>query len=254
VGSVALRELVSYLDTYLDIANVPDYPGALNGLQVENSGSVAKIAACTDACQATIDAAAQRGADLLLVHHGLFWGRGLQPLTDRNYRRVRGLIAHDIAVYSAHLPLDVHPEVGNNAELARAIGLSVRGRFGEYEGCAIGLWGELDLTREALAGRLEEVLGCEPFVIATGPEKVGHVGVLTGGAGAHVADARAAGLDTFVTGEGPHHSYFDAQEWGLNVFYAGHYATETLGVKSLARHVCEKFGCEWAFIDHPTGL
>ncbi len=254
MAGVALHELVAYLDEYLDIAGVPDYPGAANGLQVENSGTVTKIAACTDACQATIDAAAERGADLLLVHHGLFWGAGLQPLTDRAYRRVRALIAHDIALYSAHLPLDVHPEVGNNAELARALGLDVRGSFAEYEGRAIGLWGELTATRAELAARLESALGRAPFVIPAGPAEVRRVGVLTGGAGSEIAEARRAGLDTFITGEGAHHTYFDAEEWGMNVFYAGHYATETLGVKALARHLCERFDCDWLFIDHPTGL
>lgn len=254
MGAVVLAELVAYLDEYLDIANIPDYPGATNGLQVENSGTVRKIVACTDACQATIDMAAEREADLLLVHHGLFWGDGLRPLTDRNYRRVRQLVAHDIAVYSVHIPLDIHPEVGNNVELARGIGLRVVDRFGDYQGRAVGVWGELLLVREELAGRLEELLGQEPFVIPAGPETVRRVGVVTGGGAAYVPQARAAGLDTFVTGEGPHHSYFDAQEWGLNVFYAGHYATETLGVKALARHLGDKFGLDWEFVDHPTGL
>jgi len=254
VGATGLAQLVSYLDEYLDIANVPDYPDAANGLQVENSGTVGKIVACTDACQATIDAAAEHGADMLLVHHGLFWGAGLRPLTDRSYRRVHRLIAHDIAVYSVHIPLDVHPEVGNNIELARRIGLRVIGRFGDYQGCAIGVWGELPVMRDELAGRLEKLLGQEPFLIPAGPESMQRVGVITGGGAAYLSEARATGLDTFITGEGPHHSYFDAQEWGLNVFYAGHYATETLGVKALAEHLGEKFGLDWEFVDHATGL
>jgi dinuclear metal center YbgI/SA1388 family protein len=254
VGAVVLAELVAYLDEYLDIANIPDYPGAANGLQVENSGTVGKIVACADACQATIDAAAERGADLLLVHHGLFWGDGLRPLTDRNYRRVLQLVSHDIAVFSVHIPLDLHPEVGNNAELARGIGLRGLDRFGDYQGCAVGVWGELPVEREELAGRLEKLLGQKPFLIPAGPETVRRVGVVSGGGAAYLPQARAAGLDTFITGEGPHHSYFDAQEWGLNVFYAGHYATETLGVKALARHLGERFGLDWEFVDHPTGL
>jgi dinuclear metal center YbgI/SA1388 family protein len=254
VTAVALTDLVAYLDDYLDLANVPDYPDAWNGLQVENSGAVRKIAACTDACQATFEAAAGLGADLLLVHHGLFWGKGVTPLTDRNYRRVRQLIAADMAVYSAHLPLDAHPEVGNNIELARGIGLKVEGRFGEYEGHAIGFWGELQVARGELSARLEKLLGSEPFLIPAGPEDVRRVGVVTGGGAAAISQARDAGLDTFVTGEGPHHSYFDAQEWELNVLFAGHYATETLGVKALARHVAEKYGLDSKFIDHPTGL
>jgi dinuclear metal center YbgI/SA1388 family protein len=246
--------VVAYLDGYLDVANVPDFPGAVNGLQVENSGSVTKIAACTDLCLATVEAAAAIGADLMLVHHGLFWGNGLRPLTDRSYRKVRELVTHDIAVYSAHLPLDVHPEVGNNALLARGIELRVVDRFVEYEGCAIGVWGELAISRDELGDRLSRLLGDEPFLIAAGPEETRRVGVLSGGGGAHIGDARAAGLDTFITGEGQHHTYFDADEWGLNVFYAGHYATETLGVKALARLVSEKLGCDWEFIDYPTGL
>ena len=254
MGAVKLDELVSYLDKYLDIANVPDYPGAANGLQVENSGSIKKVAACTDACQATIDAAVQRGADLMVVHHGLFWGKGIQPLTERNYHRIKKLVTNDVAVYSVHLPLDAHSEVGNNAELARGIGLRVRGPFAEYDGHPIGLWGELDASRDELAERLERLLGQEPFVIPAGPEQTKRVGILSGGGAAHIADARAEGLDTFITGEGSHHSYFDAQEWGLTVLYAGHYATETLGVKALAQHVASKFGLEWEFIDHPTGL
>lgn len=254
MAAVPLGELVTYLDEYLELAEIPDYPGAWNGLQVENSGAIESIAACTDACQATFGAAAGLGADLLLVHHGLFWGAGVTPLTDRRYQRVRRLIAADIALYSAHLPLDAHPEVGNNIELARGIGLEVEGRFGEYEGRAIGFWGELALDRDELSSRLENLLGSEPFVIAAGPKTVRRIGVVTGGGASLISQARDARLDTFVTGEGPHHSYFDAQEWGLNVLFAGHYATETLGVKALAQHVASKFGLDWQFIDHPTGL
>jgi dinuclear metal center YbgI/SA1388 family protein len=254
VSALNLHELVVYLDRYLDLANVPDYPGAANGLQVENSGAVAKIAACTDACQATIEASVGIGADLMLVHHGLFWGRGLEPLTDRSYKRIRPLISNDIAVYSAHLPLDLHSEVGNNVQLAGGIDLSVSGRFAEFEGCAIGVWGELELSREELTRRLADLLGRDPFLIPAGPDTTRRVGVVTGGAGAHIRDARDAGLDTFITGEGQHYTYFDADEWGLNVYYAGHYATETLGVKALARHLGEEFGLDWEFIDNPTGL
>jgi dinuclear metal center YbgI/SA1388 family protein len=253
-STVQLSRLVDYLDDYLDIRNIPDYPGAVNGLQVENSGAVKKIAACTDACQATIDMAAESEADLMLVHHGLYWGEGLRPLTGRSYRRVSRLMSNDIAVYSAHLPLDAHPDVGNNAELARGIGLRVVDRFFRYEGVPIGIWGELTALRDELAGRIDALLGGAPFLIAGGPERIERVGILTGGGGGYVSEARDAGLDTLITGEGPHHSFFDAQEWGINVFHAGHYATETLGVKALARHLSETFGCDWEFLDYPTGL
>lgn len=254
MAAAGLSELVAYLDEYLDVAGFHDYPGAHNGLQVENGGTVRLIAACTDACQATIDAAAERGADLMIVHHGLFWGAGITPLTDRAYRRVKGLLDHGIALYSAHIPLDAHPEVGNNAELARRLGLRDPQRFGEFEGCAIGFKGTLDVTRDELARHLRETLGPEPFVVPAGPQRTAAVGIVTGGAGSLIQQAVDAGLDTFITGEGSHHTYFDAQEWGINVFYAGHYATETLGVRALAAHVSEKFGVAWEFIDHPTGM
>ena len=160
----------------------------------------------------------------------------------------------ELIIIITHLPLDAHPEVGNNVQLAHAIQLNVEGRFGDFEGHAIGVWGKLSIERDELALRLRESLGGEPFVISCGPQRVGRVGIVTGGAASLISQARDAGLDTFITGEGPHHSYFEAEEWGLNVFYAGHYATETLGVKALAQHVSEKFSLAWEFIDHPTGL
>ena len=253
MNSVALNELVEYLDTYLVVADTPDGPGALNGLQVENSGSVSRIGAGVDACQATIDAAASTGVDLLLVHHGLLWG-DVQPITGRHWLRLRKLIAHDVAVYSAHIPLDCHPEVGNNALLAAKLGVENQRPFGDYHGTFIGLVGELTMSRDSFIELIAQVLGVEPHVIATGPADVRRVGVVTGGGGSMIRQARDAGIDTFVTGEGGHHAYFDAEEWGVNVVYGGHYATETFGVKALAAHIEKKFGIPWEFIDHPTGL
>lgn len=248
-----LTELVAYLDGYLRVAEVPDSPNALNGLQVENSGKVSRVAAAVDACQATIDRAVDAGCDFMLVHHGLFWG-GPEPITGRHARRIRRLIEGDIALYSAHIPLDVHPEVGNNAVLARTLGLDDTAPFGDYKGTLIGVIGTTDASLKELVDRIRAELGSEPHVIAAGPERVGRVGVITGGAGNMIREARDAGADTFVSGEGPHHSHFDAEEWGLNVIYAGHYATETVGVKALARHIEGRFGLGWQFIDHPTGL
>ena len=248
-----LDDLVRYLDAYLRISEVGDDPKALNGLQVENAGEVQNVAVAVDACQAVIDQAAARGADLLIVHHGLYWG-GLEPLVGRHYRRVASLVRHGMALYSAHLPLDRHPEVGNNVVLARQLGVEVRGWFGEYRGAPIGTWGELDLSAEALAARLEAVLGGRVRLITGGPPQVRRVGIITGSAGSMIAQAKSAELDSFVTGEGQHWTYFDAEELGVNVFYAGHYATETLGVKALAEHMAERFQLPWSFVDHPTGL
>jgi dinuclear metal center YbgI/SA1388 family protein len=251
--TVDLSALVSYLDDYLRIGDVNDSPQALNGLQVANGGTVERLAATVDACRATIERAAEQHADFLLVHHGLFWS-GLQPLTGPYGERVRSLIRHDIALYAAHLPLDVHPDVGNNAVLARMLGLEDQRWFGQYEGQPIGIAGTAAMPRDELAERIGEMLGTEPQVIATGPERVRRIGVVTGGGGKLVAQAAAAGIDTYVTGEGPHHAYFDAEELGVNLILAGHYATETVGVKALAEHLAQRFGLPWEFIDHPTGL
>jgi dinuclear metal center YbgI/SA1388 family protein len=248
-----LAALVSYVDGYLRVAELPDDPRAANGLQVANNGTVSRVAAAVDLCEATVRMAAEQGADLLLVHHGLFWS-GLQPLTGRAYRRVSGLIAKNIALYSAHLPLDLHPDVGNNAVLARQLGLSLRGEFGEEHGVRIGVWGELDVARGALERQVAAVAGSAPRLMAFGPERVRRVGIVTGAAGSMIAQAAASGLDTFITGEGPHHTFFDAEELQLNVFYAGHYATETVGVKALAEHLHNRFHLPWTFLDHPTGL
>jgi dinuclear metal center YbgI/SA1388 family protein len=248
-----LKDLVAYLDDYLAVADVPDSANALNGLQVEAPGPVGRVAAAVDASEASIRAAIESGCDLLLVHHGLFWD-GNRPVTGRRYRRLAPLLESGVAVYSAHLPLDVHAEVGNNVVLARELGVEVRGRFGDYDGVDVGVWGDLALTRVALSERLTELLGAAVRLIAGGPERIERVGVLTGGGGGYVSAARAAGLDALVTGEGSHHTYFDAMEDGINLYYAGHYATETWGVRALAAHLESRFGLEWVFVDQPTGL
>src|SRR3989442_11572022 len=166
-----LVELAGYLDTYLRVADVPDAPAALNGLQLANAGDVTRVAAAVDLCEATVRMAAEQGADLLLVHHGLFWG-GLRPLTGPAYRRVAGLMQKNIALYGVHVPLDLHPDVGNNAVLARQLGVTVRGGFGEEYGVQIGVWGELDAPRGALQQQLAAALGAPPRPMPFGPERV----------------------------------------------------------------------------------
>jgi dinuclear metal center YbgI/SA1388 family protein len=248
-----LHEITDFLDEYLRVREIPDYGGAVNGLQLANEGEVARLAVAVDAVQATIDAAVATGAELLLVHHGLFWD-GTQPVTGRRYRRLKTLMDAGVAVYSAHLPLDSHPEVGNNVVLAKALGMEVRGPLGAYKGQPVGVWGMLDMDRESLRARLGEVLGGEVKLVPGGPERIRKVGVITGGAGGEIGAAREAGLDAFITGEGAHHNYFDAEEGGVNLYLGGHYATEVWGVKALAARLEERFGLPWSFIDHPTGL
>jgi dinuclear metal center YbgI/SA1388 family protein len=261
---VSLSELTRYLDEYLRIREIPDEVNAVNGLQVENRGRIGAVVAAVDASQATIDGVIaglepDQLSPLLLVHHGLLWD-GNVPLTGRRYRRVAALVDHDIPVYAAHIPLDVHPEVGNNAVLAERLGIEIEGWFGSYRGTTIGVWGHASgslPTRESVALELDRVLHTlkgSATLIPGGPERPTRIGIITGGAGNMIAAARDAGLDTFITGEGPHHTYFDAMEWGLNVIYAGHYATETLGVQALASHLAERFDLDWDFHDHPTGL
>lgn len=245
-----LADLRDHLDTLLGTPGFEDYPGAFNGLQVENGGRVRRIAAAVDAHLGTLEAAAAAGADLLLVHHGLFWSP-LAPLTGAAYRKAKLCFDHGLAVYASHLPLDAHPELGNTVGLARALGLEGGEPWFEIRGRAVGRRYTVDLPREDLAARLERVTG-RATVLPGGPERVRSLGLVTGGAGGDVADAR--GVDTFVTGEGPHWTYGLALELGINVLYGGHYATETFGVKALAAHLSAKFGLPWVFLDDPSGL
>jgi dinuclear metal center YbgI/SA1388 family protein len=248
-----LEQITRYLDRYLKIKGVNDWPNALNGLQVENSGAVKKIGAAVDACEHSIREAAARGVSLLLVHHGLFWG-GVQPLAGAHFRKMKAALDADLAIYSAHLPLDMHPQVGNNALLCKALGFKKTASFFFEKNQFIGLKTRTPMTRDELVRRCEKALGDPVRVCAGGPARVSRIGVVTGGAGAEVGRAAAEGVDTFITGEGPHHSYLLAEELGVNLIYGGHYATERFGVKALAEHVARRFGVTWEFIDHPTGL
>lgn len=254
-GPVALATISAYLDEYLRIREVPDEPNAVNGLQVENrSGQVEQIVAAVDASMATIGGASAPGT-LLLVHHGLFWDGNL-PVTGRRYRRLSALLEHDVALYSAHLPLDAHAEVGNNHVLARALGLTALESFDSYRGAPVGVQGLLEpaLPRQALVELVVQQVGGTARLIAGGPDRCRRIGIITGGAGGRIGNAAAAGLDTYITGEGAHHTYFDSMEFGVNAIYAGHYATETVGVKALAEHLSRKYGIPWEFHDHPTGM
>ena len=248
-----LQSIVEYCDRILKTSEFTDWPGAVNGLQVENSGKVTRIAAAVDASAATIGKAAAAGADLLIVHHGLFWGAS-HPWVGKRYALLKTLLDRNLAVYSSHLPLDAHPRLGNNALLARALGLRRLKPFFFEKGQHIGLQAETRIARSELEKRLTQVLGAAPKVVPGGPAQCEKIGIVTGGAGDELKKAREEGVDTFITGEGRHWTYALGEELDLNVFYGGHYATETFGVKALAAHLSEKFGLPWEFIDHPTGL
>jgi dinuclear metal center YbgI/SA1388 family protein len=248
-----LTELVEYLDDFLRVSEVPDYPNALNGLQVASDRQVTRITAAVDASEKAIEKAIALGSELLLVHHGMFWD-GLGPVTGVRYRKLKRCIDGGLAVYGSHIPLDLHPQVGNSAVLARELGIELEGTWADYRGVDIGVWGRLDLTREALAARLDELLGSRVRMIPGGPERLKRVGVVTGAGGGMIREAIRAGLDALVTGEGAHHTYFEAMEGGITVYYGGHYATETWGVRALAAHLEQRFGLPWDFLDLPTGM
>ncbi|MFL6595895.1 MAG: Nif3-like dinuclear metal center hexameric protein [Chthoniobacterales bacterium] len=248
-----LNEIVRYTNEYLRIDDIPDWPNALNGLQVENSGEVRKIGAAVDASQRTFNAAAEAGIDLLLVHHGLFWA-GLRAITGPVRRQIGFLFEKDIALYSAHLPLDVHPTVGNNAQLASALGLHDPEPFLDFKGQLIGLRSQTQIFPNELARKLEESLGGAVKLYACGPATTSTIALITGGAGSEIYAIAEEGIDTFITGEAPHWAAVAAGELGINLLLGGHYATETIGVKGLAAHLAERFGLEWQFLDFPTGL
>ena len=248
-----LANIVAHCNRTLKPESFDDWPGAVNGLQVENRGSVTRIAAAVDATPATVKKAIGAGADLLIVHHGLFWGT-THPWTGNRYRLLRLLLDNNVAVYSSHLPLDAHPRLGNNAQLCRALGIKSPKPFFAERGQTVGLRGVLDLTRSQLAKRLAKATGTEPTVLPGGAARCRKIGVVTGGAGAEMKTAADEGVDTFITGEGPHWTFALAEDLDLNVFYGGHYATETFGVKALSEHLSKKFKLPWTFIYHPTGL
>ncbi len=246
-------ELVAYIDGYLSIGEIEDYPGAMNGLQVEGADKVERIMTAVDATEASISGALRAGAGMLIVHHGLFWA-GLGPITGRTKQRLAPLINGDISLYSAHLPLDAHETVGNNAVLARMLGLEVDSRFGDFKDTLIGVSAESVEPVSKLTERVGASLGVTARLFAFGPDTTRRVAVVTGGAGRAIAQAAAQGVDTLVTGEVSHPEYLDAEEYGINIIAAGHYATETVGVKALGGHLSERFGLEHTFFDHPTGL
>lgn len=251
--SAPLETIVAYCDKLLRIREIGDSDRAANGLQVANRGTVAKVAAAVDANLSTIKLAVAARADLMMVHHGLFWN-ARQPWTGKNYEVLRLLIENNLAVYSAHLPLDAHPRFGNNVLLCRALGLTRLQPFFRCYGRTISFKSQTKIGRGELAKRLERATGVRPKVIPGGGEICRNIGVITGGAGEELKVAAEEGLDTFVTGEGTHATFGMAEELGLNVLYGGHYATETFGVKALAGYIANKYGISHVFLDYPTGL
>jgi len=253
VGRDADRDaLVAYLDGYLEVDSWSDK--SLNGLQVAGVERVERVAVATDTALATIELAAAARAQLLIAHHGLFWGR-VEPVVGPVRARLGALFDAGLNLYASHLPLDGHPEVGNNAVLASLLELEDRKPFGRWGDRSIGVRGRLPdaVDLAGLAARLEALLGARPDVLPFGRDEIRSLAVVSGAAAELIPEAAAAGVDAFVTGETSHTAFHQARERGMNVVFAGHYATETLGVRALGDHLAERFGLETVFLDAPTG-
>ena len=249
-------ELTKYLDAAL---NVSAFPGDIsnNGVQVEGRDEVRKAVFAVDASQRLFDAAAERGADLIFVHHGLSWGANPRRLTGFTARRFRTLLEKGITLYAAHLPLDAAPEFGNNAVLAKFIKLGDLSPFFRYDGADIGFLGNLPAARKlgTLQKSFEERFGVEARVLGAPEKKCRKVAVVSGGGGlGSLEEAAERGADLLLTGELDHTMYHPALESGVAVLALGHYASETTGPRALMEVVSAKFALETEFIDLPTGL
>ncbi|HEV7387516.1 MAG TPA: Nif3-like dinuclear metal center hexameric protein [Gemmatimonadaceae bacterium] len=254
-----IHELTSYTDELLETAGTPDYPAALNGLQLENRSGVKGIAAAVDFSTRAIKGAIEAAANLLIVHHGMFWS-GFDQIRGPSYERLRLLIENDIAVYSSHLPLDRHPTFGNNVLLAKALGLTPTGAFAQYDDIFIGVSGESDIETAVVAENARQfasTYSSEVRLTPLAPHQRTRKWAMCTGAGASsdtLKEAARKKIDTLIVGEGPHHTAVQAEETGITIIYAGHYATETLGVRALAKHLGEKYGVPSTFVNAPTGL
>ena len=247
------RELARHLDEVLRVHEIPDV--SLNGLQVDNEGEIRRVGVAVDISERAVAEAIRRNLHFLIVHHGLFWGKVL-PITGPLYKRVRQLIRGNVALYAAHLPLDLHPEFGNNAVLVRDLGWPDAGDFGDYHGVKIGRLVEFPAGRP-LDGVLEELnayFGKTPVLWSFGPSEVRRVAVISGKAISLLPQVAEEGVDLLVTGETDHASYWIAAEYGVNVAFYGHYATERLGVRALGEYLQRTFQLPYEFIELPTGL
>jgi dinuclear metal center YbgI/SA1388 family protein len=254
-----IQEMALYIDGLLETATTPDYPAALNGLQLENRLEITGITAAVDFSTRAINGALAAKANLLVVHHGMFWD-GPGHFRGNSYRRLRLLIENDIAVYSSHLPLDRHPTLGNNVLLARQLGLKPSAPFAEFEGISIGVSGQSEIETATLIERARKFAtnhGGDVRTTPVGKRRETRRWAICTGAGASaetLRDAREREIDTLIVGEGPHWTAVYAEENELALIYAGHYATETLGVRALAEHLGERYDISSNFVSAPTGL
>ncbi|HZZ18489.1 MAG TPA: Nif3-like dinuclear metal center hexameric protein [Opitutaceae bacterium] len=241
-----LKDLVAYCDKRTRVSAFKDAPAAFNGLQLGNDGRVTRIGAAVDAGLVPFQSAVAAGVDFLIVHHGMYWDMPT-PLTGRAYERIAALVGGNCALYSSHLPLDSHPQIGNNALLARQLGLKATRGFIPNEGGDIGRIAANKMTRAALRKKLE-TLYARVVAIEYGSASPSHVAFCSGGGNSAVNKLQPEGVDTLVTGELREEWFNVAQEQGLNIYICGHYATEVHAVKALAAELSAKFKLPWEFI------
>lgn len=244
----SLQEIVNYCDQRVNRSSVADFPGSENGLQFANNGTVTKVGAAVDAGLIPFQKAIDAGVDFLIVHHGMFWEKSI-PVTGKTFEKYRLLLEHNLAVYGSHIPLDAHPEIGNNALLARALGLGIIEHFLEHEGTPIAALATAPDCRATLAQRLQTLFPQTYTAMEFGSEKPEKVAILTGSGRSAIAELKAQGTDTLITGELRQNNFNMAQEMGLNLYACGHYATETFGVRALADEIAETFEIEAVFIE-----
>ena len=251
-SSVKRDQITGYLDEFLRVHDVTD--SSPNGLQVQGVADVSRVAFAVDVSMQTIAAALRAKAHMLVVHHGLWWGSHEQ-IAGNMHGRISALIKGDLSLYAAHLPLDCHPEVGNNVELARLLEMDVMAWFGEYKGTAIGAIArpQKALKRDELMKTIEKKLGAAPDLLPFGPARVRTAGIISGGGAMFAEEARRVGCDILITGESSHSAYHMAKEAGINLVFAGHYATETVGLRALERRLKKLYPVATRFIPAPTG-
>jgi dinuclear metal center YbgI/SA1388 family protein len=251
--AIALTTLVQEADRYLASAKIQDY--CPNGLQVEGRSQVLRIVSGVTASQALLDAAAEAGADVVLVHHGYFW-KGENPcVTGMKQRRLKTLLQNDMSLLAYHLPLDVHPEVGNNVQLARQLDITVEGPLDPSNSRVVGLLGSLDepMSARDFARKVQDVMGREPLLIE-GSAMIRRVGWCTGGGQGYIDQAIAAGVDLFISGEASEQTFHSARENDVSFIAAGHHATERYGVQALGDYLARRFALEHIFIDVPNPI
>jgi dinuclear metal center YbgI/SA1388 family protein len=245
---INLEELVAYLDDLLEVDRFTDY--SPNGLQVEGRPSVRKLVTGVTACQALLDAANERDADAILVHHGYFWRGEDARIVGIKRQRIQTLLQTDISLLAYHLPLDAHPVYGNNAQLGERLGFTTEGQFGQTEP-AIGLYGHLAeaMTAAALTKHIAQVLQRAPLHIAGGASVIHNIAWCTGAAQGYIEQALSLGVDAYISGEISEQTVHIAREAGIHYFAAGHHATERYGVQALGEHLAAHFGLEHEFVD-----